>query len=157
MNVLSAKYFYNVDNNTDSIEIKYQKFTPGIGYRIKTDFIYSRPLGNWTEIAFSKDDSVSYTNFLNTMVSKNIEVYRKLARIAHRRILDSYSYKINLLNAIRILDPTFNPPFINLKCGWQCELLDIIIERFSICVISTCKNEMRLYRYFNALQALKVK
>jgi hypothetical protein len=161
MNVLSATATCNLcgnDGNTevDCIEIVYNKFVPGYGYRKITDYVYTTPVGNWTNLKFHDCDDVQYTNFLNTMVFKNIEVYRKLAKIALYRILDTPLYKINLLNAICILDPTFIPPYINKKCAWQRNLIETIISSTSIHVICTCYNIRRLERYFNVLQSLKV-
>jgi hypothetical protein len=156
MNIIKAKYVYDVDSplSADCIEITRAKFTPGIGYQNKMDYIYSAPRGDWTEIKFRPNENVSYSNFLNTMVFKNLEVSRKLAKLELERVLDLNVYDINLLNAIRILDPTFIPPVINTKCQWQNDLLTDIITKSSICVISTCRNRYRLERYFNALRAL---
>ena len=153
MNILYAKFTYD---GVDCIELVYNKFVPGIGIRKHTDYLYTTPLGNWYELNFNDSDNVLYSNFLNTMVFKNIDVHRRLARLALSRILGSNIYRINLLNTIRILDPTFVPPRINLDCRWQCELMEEIVSSTSLTVITTCYNERRLTRYFNALQALEV-
>ena len=84
MNVLGAKAVCNLcgndgSNTVDCIEITYNKFVSGFGYRIFTDYVYTTPLGNWVDIKFNEIDNVQYTNFLNTMVFKNIDVYRILA------------------------------------------------------------------------------
>jgi len=145
------------DSNVDCIEITYKKYIHGVGYRTKTDYVYTKPAGNWVELKFYNEDNVEYSNFLNTMVTKNLDVHRKLAKIELDRILDSPGmYRINLLNAICILDPTFIPPIINKRCRWQCDLLEDIVSKTSLYVISTSRNERRLERYFNALCSLKV-
>ena len=160
MNVLSAKVTCNLcgndgSNRVDCIEITYSKFVTGTGNRKVTDYVYTTPLGNWVELKFNESEGVQYTNFLNTMVFKNIDVYRKLAKLALDRVLEM-GYHINLMNAIRILDPTFKPPRINTRCVWQLDLLETIAKSTSIVIIMTCRNTFRLERYFNALQALKV-
>ena len=161
MNVLGAKVTCNLcgndgSNRVDCIEITYSKFVSGTGVRKLTDYVYTTPLGNWTELKFNESEGVQYTNFLNTMVFKNIEVYRKLARLSLDHVLEMGSYHINLMNAIRILDPTFKPPRINTRCAWQRDLLQTIATSTSMVIIMTCRNTFRLERYFNALQALKV-
>lgn len=158
MYIRSAKVIINMlapVEYRDCIEVSYRTFTPGIGYTTKTSFVYSTPLGNWTEIKFT-EDNVKYSNFLNTMVYKNLEVRRLLAIVALRDVLSVFKYNIKLLNAMAILDPTFVPPNINLSCRWQCEMVDEIVNKSSFHVISTCRNEYRLTKYFNALQALEV-
>jgi hypothetical protein len=159
MNVLSVKYTCNLcgndgSNAVDCVEITYRKYTPENGYRTLTDYVYTKPLGNWTEIKFNSSDDVQYTNFLNTMVFKNIEVYRKLARLALSNVVNYPMYHIKIINALCILDPTFVPPIINKRCTWQRELLENIAQTTSLRVIYTCKNTYRLERYFNALQSL---
>lgn len=162
MNVLNAKVTCNLcgndgSNRVDCIEITYNKFVTGTRTRTITDYIYTTPLGNWTELKFDKSEGVQYTNFLNTMVFKNIEVYRKLARLALERIIEYPNlYRINLLNAICILDPTFVPPIINKKCKWQHELMETIVSSTSLVIIITCRNTFRLEKYFNALRALVI-
>ena len=158
MSVLKATFTCNMcdSNGDDCIEIEYIKHLPGTGSKKHTAYVYTTPVGNWHDLKFKESDDVSYSNFLNTMVFKNIDVRRKLAKLALDRIIESEWYRINLLNAIRILDPTFIPPMINLHCHWQCELMEEIATITSLRIIATCRNEKRLERYFNALQALEV-
>ena len=140
----------------ECIEITHSKFIPGIGYKRIIDYVYTTPLGNWTELVFDDEENAPlYTNFLNTMVFKNIEVQRKMARLSLEYILEYPGwYRINLLNAVCILDPTFTPPWINTYCKWQCELMEEIVSSTSLMVIATCRNMDRLNKYFNSLQAL---
>lgn len=161
MNVLGAKAVCNLcgndgSNRVDCIEITYNKFVPETGYRVFTDYVYTTPLGNWVDIKFNEIDNVQYTNFLNTMVFKNIEVYRKLAKLALDNILEMDLYHIKLLNAICILDPTFTPPYINTRCTWQWDLMYNIVSTTSYRIIATCHNTRRLKKYFNVLQSLTV-
>jgi len=154
MNVICAR----VLKGDPCIEITYTKFVSGIGLRRIIDYVYSYPLGGWTELVFDDESPPMYTNFLNTMVFKNIEVYKKMAKLHLDSILEvPWLYRINLLNAICILDPTFTPPRINVNCRWQNELMEDIVSTSSLMIISTCRNIKRLERYTNALQVLVVR
>jgi hypothetical protein len=155
MNVVCARV---LTGEYECIEITYTKFVCGVGTRRIIDYVYSYPLGGWTELIFDGESPPLYTNFLNTMVFKNIEVQRKMAKLVLDSILEvPWMYRINLLNAVCILDPTFVPPRINTNCRWQNELMEDIVSSYSLMVIATCRNEKRLERYFNALQALTVR
>jgi len=152
--VLQVKYVYDVPNQVDCIEIDHYRWIPGIGNQAKKDYLYTSPLGNWNEIKFLHEDGVSYTNFLNTMVFKNIEVQRKIAKLTLDHALESGFDRTELMNAIQYLDPTFQPPVINKRCRWQRELLDEIVTNTSLHVISTCRNMRRLDRYVTVVQSI---
>ena len=152
--VLRVKYTYDVPNQVDCIEIDHYKWVPGIGYQKKIDYLYTSPLGNWNDIKFEQEDEVLYTNILNTIVVKNIEVQRKLAKLALDHALDSGLDRVEIMNAIQYLDPTFQPPVINKRCRWQRELLDEIVTNTSLHIISTCRNMRRLERYFTVVQSI---
>jgi hypothetical protein len=137
------------------IEIKYKKFFPGTGYKFLIDFLYADPIGGWSELHFEDDDCCEYACFLETMVDKNIEVYKKLSKLYLDSVLEEHGrHRIKLLNAISILDPTFIPPGVNTWCRWQREMMEEII-RSSYHVIITCRNENNLRRYAKALKALQ--
>ena len=148
--ILRAKYF----EDCECIEICHLRYIgEGIGMSRLTDYIYSRPIGDWHDIKFSKKEAMYYTTFLDTMVVKNIDVARKLARIVST-VNDAWSTndKLASMHAIRILDPTFTPPYINLKCRWQRELLNEIIGDTTLSIISTCRNMERLDYYYDAMR-----
>ena len=155
MNIISARL---LDTTESCIEITYTKNFSG---KKAVDFVYTSPNGSWTELVFGEDSQVLYTNFLNTMVFKNLEVHRKLARFSLESILYSspmsdyemFHTKIKLLNAICILDPTFVPPRLNIRCLWQRNCLNSILT-WSFNIISNCRNEKRLERYFIVLQGV---
>ena len=154
---------YNVQSvdyvQGDHIEVRYFVKLPGNVISHHIDYIYSRPKG-WTHLSFSEDLPVSYSDFLNTMVEKNVDVCRKMAKLELDTIVKeldpSKSTKtfIKIMNALKILDPTFDPPFINVKCGWQKHLLNEICSSTSFHVISLCRNHVRLQRYFNLLKVI---
>ena len=123
-----------------------------IGWARFTDYIYSTPRGNWIDIRYSKIDDMEYRTFLETMVTNNVYVARKLAKLASV-CDDSWDDrdKIESMHAIRILDPTFTPPYIILKCTWQRNLLDDLIGRVVHEIIGKCRNKKRLDRYYEVM------
>ena len=138
-------------DRTHYIEIKYTKYVEGHGYREATDFIYTNPIGGWKHLNF-EGDYCEYTAFLESMVYKNIEVYRKLSKL----YLDGLPKKnrIRGMNAMCIIDPTFTPPYINENASWQRALMDSVID-YTYEVIATSRNERRLKKYASALKALQ--
>jgi hypothetical protein len=86
------------------------------------------------------------------MVVWNLDVARKLARLVATPD-DSWDDKdkISAMHAIKILDPTFTPPYINLRCNWQRKLLDGLIGETVNSIIDTCRNEKRLDKYYNVM------
>jgi hypothetical protein len=90
------------------------------------------------------------------MVYKNVDVYRSMAILLLDELMNvPYSNRIQLLNAMKILDPTFTPPWINVNCNWQKELVGIIVAK-TFDIISTCYNEKRLEKYVSVLQSLRL-
>lgn len=126
----------------------------GHNMKKKTDYIYSVPKDNWEEIFFTKEESMNYIDFLDILVKKNLDVARKLALLAHAQVVDHEEHHIQMMNAIRILDKTFWPPTINLRCRWQREFMYELVNNSSVCVIATCWNMNRLRRYFKALDEI---
>jgi hypothetical protein len=152
--VCHARYVFDVTSQTDTVEIDYVKFVPGNGWKEHKDFIDTYPEGDWTDIHFD-NSSVKYADFLNTMVHKNIDVARKIAKIS----LDNVSTRdpkklIRIMRAIEILDPTFVSPDINIDCSWQRELLEHMAFTTSYRIIATCKNIKRLNKYFRVFQLI---
>lgn len=150
-----ATYTFNVNTQTDIVEMEYTKYIPKMGWKKHVDYVETYPEGDWTEIKFSNESYVRYEDFLNTMVHKNLEVHRKIAKVS----LDNLSTKnpiqlIRIMNAIKILDPTFQPPIINTDCQWQVELLKHIALHMSYGIIATCKNKKRLGRYSKVSQLI---
>jgi hypothetical protein len=146
-------YIISANHVSDYVVIEHIKYIDDIGWKTHTDWLSTYPEGDWTYINFGEDSHVKYEDFINSMVHKNVEVYRKMARLS----LDNISTKdqkklIRVMNAIKILDPTFVPPIINTACGWQNNLLEYIATSTSYRIISECKNTKRLGRYFRVFQ-----
>jgi len=151
--ICHAIYSFDVTNQQDVIEIEYTKFIPGLGWKTHTDFIDTYPEGDWTSLTFPEHSLLKYVDFLNTMVHKNLEVARKIAKLS----LDNISTKnprklIRIVNAIKILDTTFIPPIFNIECSWQVELIEHMALTTSYRIIATCKNKKRLDTYSRVVQ-----
>jgi hypothetical protein len=147
--LLKAKF-----DGDQTIEIEHVKYQPGTGWITKTDFVYSYPLGDWDAITFDESERVSYTDFLRTMVYQNVEVWRKMATLALEAYYDEEpEKKFFAIVAIELLDPTFEAPTINLNCRWQCELVDHVLTRCAIHVISTSRSKYKLKKFFYELQS----
>ena len=123
-----------------------------IQYGRHTDFIYTEPIGRWTRLDFD-GDKCDYVSFLGCMVYKNVDVHRKMATLLLDDLLGRHTDRIQLLNAMSILDPTFTPPWINVHCTWQQELMETTVNK-TYQVIKTCYNQKRLARYVSVLQSL---
>ncbi len=155
--VREASFTYSVDEGTHLVEVVYDKFIPGIGMNSHREWMYNTsPTGNWHHLLFEPNQT-RYECFLECMVKKTRDVRRKLCKLAlNNHEYPTHSTKIRLMNAIKILDPTFEPPLINRKCGWQNELLNEIYRNTSLRVIATCNNEYRLDRYFSVVRTIGV-
>jgi hypothetical protein len=156
MYVVNAKSSWDVEADQNVVEITTDRWQPGIGWKKHTDFIYTRSCGNWTEIKFDRRECVKYANFLDTMVEKNIEVCRKIAYVKTLLVLatgsDHDMKKIS--KCMTILDPTFKPPKINFKSRWQREFLEHMCNEWSIVLINTCRNHVRLLNYSRKIELL---
>ena len=155
MLVNDARFVCDVNSGFDSIEVTYTKFIPGLGNKRHTEYITTQPQGNWTELVFQKDSGATYINFLNTMVYKNLEVHRRIAKLSLDLVLEKFSGSYEMImDNITLLDPTFGPPDINSACTWQRELLRDIAVNTSARVIATCRNKRRLHKYAKTFQTL---
>jgi len=66
------------------------------------------------------------------------------------------SVKLWLLSCMKILDPTFKPPFINARAAWQRELVDWMLRDTIHDLIERCYNESRLDKFYQVTQIIKV-
>jgi hypothetical protein len=158
MFVTNAKVVYNVEDGSNTVEVTTDRFRPGTGWNSHTDFVYTTPKGDWTELKFMRRENVRYIDFLNTMVDKTLEVSRKMAHLSVRQVLDDYPVRypglVDLINYLPILDPTFVPPDFNLRCRWQRELLTNMCNQWLYMVISTCRNQVRLTSFWKQVSGL---
>ena len=121
----SAKSVYDVDSDLDYVAITYERFVKGKGYATYVDYIHTKPSADWIYLK-SKTQSIPYEKFLDTMCEKTIEVHQKMAELALQNIISDkqniHTY-IRTAYASKILDPSFQPPWINTKSAWQREFI----------------------------------
>ena len=153
----SAKVVHDVDSDLTYVEIVYESFVHGKGYETFTDYMNTEPLVEW-ELLETKKQTITYIKFLEIMVTKTIEVRQRMAELALENIL---SYKrdirvyIRLAHATKILDPSFQPPIINMKSAWQREY---IIELCKKCInhsIEECTKLDRLEYFTDVLSIIE--
>lgn len=155
----SAHVVHDVEEDRSYIEILYSKYITDEGYKTFVDYLNAKPIGDWTKIV-SRTQGVRYEKFIDTMIEKNIETQQKMATIMYENMLN-YTFntihvQIRLMNTIKILDPTFNPPFINKRCSWQREFVNTFCKDILPDVIERCTNTSRLERFFNVLRLIEL-
>ena len=111
----SAKHVFDVESDLSYVEIVYDRYTRNKGYSTFTDYINTEPLGDWVSIK-SDEKSILYEKFLDTMVKNTYEVQQRMAELSIESFLtydqDIRKY-VRVTHAVKILDPTFQPPRIN--------------------------------------------
>jgi hypothetical protein len=156
--VRSARAIHDVESDLSYIEIYYDKYTKTKGYKSFTDYINAEPLGDWTQI-ISEGQDIHYDKFLDTMVTKTIEVQQRLAELVLDNILMTYiedrTY-IRIAHASKIIDPTFQPPRINIESAWQMEFIKKFCKKTIPEAIQLCKSASRLTYFFNILRILQL-
>jgi len=147
----SAKPVHDVESKLSYVEIVYEKFVRGSGYNTYVDYIQTEPLANWVTLE-SKTQSIPYEKFIDTMVEKTLEVRHKLAELAVENLLadsnDTNTY-VRLMHACKILDPTFQPPRINVKSAWQRDFAKSFCSNDIEGAIKYCEDAKRLDYFFN--------
>tara|TARA_B100001142_G_scaffold205140_1_gene203521 strand:+ start:1367 stop:1855 length:489 start_codon:yes stop_codon:yes gene_type:complete len=148
--------FY-IDENKTFVEIYYSKYKEGKGYENLVDTFDTA-----TTCDFNYNDKslVRYERFLDTMVIKTIETIHKMVLIELDNVLlenKNINSLIRIMNSIKILDPTFSPPYINKKCSWQKKLVREICLDILPDVIKTSTNKFKLEKLFRTLQLIESK
>lgn len=154
--IKSAKAIYDVESKLDYVEITYERFVREKGYETYVDYINTKPLADWI-ILNSKNQSIPYEKFLDAMCEKTIEVKQKMAELAVQNILADKQYintYIRLAHASKILDPTFQPPRINMKSAWQREFIKKFCEETLMDLVQRTYNEERLDYFFTVVNSI---
>lgn len=154
--IKSATAVYDVESELDYVEIEYERFVRGKGYETYVDYINTKPLADWVTLK-SKKQSIPYEKFLDTMCKKTTEVRQKLAELALQNILADKQYVntyIRVAHASKILDPTFQPPWINVKSAWQREFIKKFCEDTLADLIQRTTSKSRLERFFNVVRSI---
>jgi hypothetical protein len=155
--VKSALVTIDVETGKTLVQINYVKYTNGVGYENKQDLLETTPIGTWTEIK-SISDTLRYEQFLDTMVHKTTETRRKMALVELESVLcenNNTRSIVRTMNAIKILDPTFSPPVINMRCSWQKRFIKDICTQQMPEIINTCTSDLRLEKLFRVLQLIE--
>jgi hypothetical protein len=156
--IKSAKAVYDIDSGLDYVEIEHERFVRGKGYETYKDYINTKPLADWVVLT-SKTQSIPYEKFLDTMCEKTLEVRQKMAELALENILadrhNVHTY-IRTAYASTILDPTFQPPWINIKSAWQKEFIKRFCEDTLSDLIQRCTDESRLEYFFSVLCSIEL-
>jgi hypothetical protein len=145
--IRDATHVHDIDSGLDYVEITYKKQN-----RTYTDYINTEPLG-WTRISCT----ANYYRFLDAMVVKTVEVLQRMAELALEDILhDEHEPRlwVRLMHAVRILDPTFQPPRIDMESAWQVEFIAESCKKYIPSAIYTCISKKRLSYFNDVMQRL---
>jgi hypothetical protein len=145
--IRDATHVHDIDSDLDYVEITYKKQN-----RTYTDYINTEPLG-WTRISCT----ANYYRFLDAMVVKTVEVLQRMAELALEDILhDEHEPRlwVRLMHAVRILDPTFQPPRIDMESAWQVEFIAESCKKYIPSAIYTCISKKRLSYFNDVMQRL---
>ena len=156
-----AKEIINLDyGNSYMVEIKYSKYIEGFGYETFTDYFNTcmkTPM-HITKFEPHANTSIRYEKFLDTCVDKTTETRRKMVSVQLENVMlennNPYSL-IRIMNCVKILDPTFIPPLINVSCGWQKRMMREFCLTTLPKVIETCTSDYRLEKMFRVLQLIE--
>lgn len=154
--IKAAKAVYDVESKLDYVEIKYERFVRGKGYETYVDYINTKPLADWVVLK-SKNQSIPYEKFLDTMCEKTLEVRQKMAELALQNILADKQHVntyIRVAHASKILDPTFQPPRINMKSAWQREFIKKFCEDALMDLVQRSDDEERLEYFFTVVSSI---
>ena len=157
--VRSAKELFNIENNQNEIEIKYDRYLEGFGFEKFKDHFATSLLGSSGIYSVPNNKkSIRYEQFLDTMVHKTTETIRKSVLVQLETVMvenkNIYSL-IRIMNAVKIIDPTFIPPLINVTCSWQKRMVKEFCLTTFPNIIETTTNSFRLQRLFRVLQLIE--
>jgi len=153
----SAKVVYDIESELEYIEIEYERYVKGQGYTTYVDYLNTKPYADWTFLK-SKKRSIPYEKFLDTMCSKTTEVRQKMCEIALHNILSkkkNINTYIRVAHASKIIDPTFQPPWINTKSAWQREYIKMFCNDTLDDIIYRTTDKSRLKYMFNVLSCIQ--
>jgi|TARA_B110000902_G_scaffold213907_1_gene245665 hypothetical protein len=159
LNILStAKYVYDVDSDLNYVEIIYDKWNnKSMEYNTYTDYLNTQPVGDWSQISWNYTSSSDYYKFLDAMVVKTIEVLQRMAELFLDQLLYTKHdprFYVRLINSIKILDPTFQPPRIDMGSAWQVDFVTKFSKKYIPGVIQTSISKKRLVYFISVMQQL---
>ena len=157
-----AKQIIQVDENETIVEIEYDKYLEGFGFEMFTDYFKTTLSGTSNYFSVSNDNNeqkpIRYEQFLDTMVNKTTDTRRRMVSVQLENVLfenkNTHSL-IRIMNTVKILDPTFIPPYINVTCSWQKRMVrEFCLTTFPK-VIHSCTSDHRLDLTFRVLQLIE--
>ena len=154
----SAKHVFDVESDLSYVEIVYDRYTRGQGYSTFTDYLNTDPLAAWMALD-SGNHSIPYDKFLDTMVKKTLEVRQRMAEMSiENLVIREQDIRTNsrVDNDVRIIDPTIQPPRINMESAWQVEFIKKMCEEVVIDAIQDCTKKSRLKYFFNVLKLIEL-
>lgn len=156
--IKSVKSVHDVESDLAYVEIVYERYVKSKGYATYTDYINTEPLADWTYLE-SEKQSIPYEKFLDTMVKKTLEVRQRMVELLLENVL-SYEQSdrtyVRIAHAMKILDPTFQPPRVNMESAWQMELIKKLCKKYASYAIQTCTKKSRLEYFFNVLRIIEL-
>ena len=156
--IKSAKSVHDVESDLAYVEIVYERYMKGKGYETYTDYINTEPLADWTYLE-SEKQSIPYEKFLDSMVNKTLEVRQRMAELVLENIL-SYEQTnrvyVRIAHAMKILDPIFQPPRVNMESAWQMEIIKKLCKKYAPYAIQHCTKKSRLEYFFNVLRIIEL-
>jgi hypothetical protein len=112
-------------------------------------WINTTPKGDWQHL---KLNGVNFADFLRTMVEPNLEVNRKIANL---ELQQTHKYSIRAMRCLRILDSSFDVPYINKNSEWQMMMVSYMNQVFGFAAIDQCNDQWALMTYANMLRAVR--
>lgn len=155
MFLTSAKYVHDVESGLDFVRVEHTNHAGDV----HVDCLATQPLGDWVEIE-SLRKSVRLDKFLNTMVAPTVEVLQKMCETVLTIILEDLEPGIKtqvwLMHTMRILDPTFTPPWVNPKASWQRTYVWDTLNDTFYDLIERTTDARRLEKLFNVLRVIEL-
>src|SRR6056300_1184780 len=140
----SAKFITDVEDGLDYVEVEYTKYVDDENrYETFVDYYNTSPRGDWVELTSLKQN-IPLEKFLDSMVEKTTEVLQKMCEVA----LDEVECSTRLMNASKILDSTFSPPYVNMRRSWQRTLVNDFCMEVLPEIIYHCTDDQRLEKFF---------
>ena len=147
--VLRAHQTYDVDTDRSVIEVT----VIGMEVGHKTYFLNTTPRGDWQDITFHHLEFMEYPDFLRLMVCSTPEVEKNIASVELLHCANPYS--IRVMNCLRIIDPTFRSPHVNIKNGHHMDLVHHINSVIAPRILDECTDTTRFIKYANALRGMR--
>ena len=153
----SAKLVHDVESDLTYVEIVYETYSRNKGYLTYTDYMNTEPLADW-QLFEAKKHTIPYIKFLDIMVEKTLEVRQRMAELAVEAFLcDKHNINayVRLAHATKILDPSFQPPIINMKSAWQRECIIKFCKKHVYPCIEECIKLDRLEYFLNVVHMIR--